>query len=84
MIKPGTRIKIPAGVPFLKYKRSSTMLDEWKPLRTPRHFIFRYISGAEICFAGGYAKTADLIAAGVLREENGELFVVGQKKKNIA
>jgi len=80
MITPGTEIRIPAGIPFLKTKNDE-VIGDWKPVDRTKVLIFKYIAGPEMYFNSGYTKLADLVAAGVLKIENGELFVIENQVK---
>ncbi len=75
MIKPGTKIKIPAGIQFFSVS-SGGRLEDYRPTKQGKAVVFKYVTGPEICFESGYAKVKDLIAAGIIKEADGELFVI--------
>ncbi len=73
-IEPGTKIKIPAGIQFFTIS-SGGRLKDYSPTKQEKTVVFKYVTGPEMCFKSGYARIKDLIAAGIIREKNGELFV---------
>lgn len=79
MIEPGTKIKIPAGIQFFSVS-SGGRLEDYRPTKQEKTVVFKYVTGPEICFKSGYAKVSDLIAAGIIGESDGELFVVEENE----
>lgn len=81
MIKKGTPIMLPAGVPFLRIPNTGVPGD-FEPNRATRRVICDHYDHVELWFKSGCARIEDLLKAGVVsRDEKGELYILPQKKK---
>lgn len=81
MIDQGTKIRIPAGIPFFTIGKRG-MIRDYTPLKSVKTVTYIDHNDIEIAVNSGYIVIDDLVNAGVIRRDGkGELFVIENPAK---